>query len=204
MGAAQSVTVSAWVRVRVHKQHNWVLGTADRQGGFALFVDAGEKVNFGLFQEQALLLVATKALQLPHAWHYVTGVYNGTHLVVLVDGKPGSAMAVKPVHLTLPFQLLFGAAPDLPMLRLDGELGPVHVWGHARSPDQVAADMFGSWAEPPAFPAGLLGAWGHAGLQIAGLVVARPIIWECLGEDGNLAALCNSSPEVAMSTVSTT
>lgn len=94
-GSTSGVMAEAWVRVKTHKTHNWVVGTDRRDRGWALFVDGGERACFGLFRDKALRTISSRALTTPHGWHHVVGVYDphdpaGTpSLVVYVDGDPG-------------------------------------------------------------------------------------------------------------------
>ena len=88
----RGATVSAWVRVERHKRYNWVAGTANRDNGWALFVDEGEKACFGLFQNKQLKTISTRSLQIPKAWHYVTGVFDNGTIQVFVDAQPGEVV----------------------------------------------------------------------------------------------------------------
>jgi hypothetical protein len=44
---APHVTAEAWLRIFKHKSHNWVMGTENRDAGWSIFVDSGEKACFG-------------------------------------------------------------------------------------------------------------------------------------------------------------
>ena len=50
-GAADQITVSAWVKIDRHKTHNLVAISYSRAAGWALFIDGAAKACFGLFQK---------------------------------------------------------------------------------------------------------------------------------------------------------
>jgi len=43
--AGSQVTAQVWARVHTHKSHNWLLGTASRSSGWAMFVDGSARVS---------------------------------------------------------------------------------------------------------------------------------------------------------------
>ena len=140
----RGATVSAWVRVERHKRYNWVAGTANRDNGWALFVDEGEKACFGLFQNKQLKTISTRSLQIPKAWHYVTGVFDNGTIQVFVDAQPGEVVPLSHRSLspdTWKGGILVGGTPDMPQLRLHGELSQVQVWDVARGAEAIARDM---------------------------------------------------------------
>ena len=167
-GGLQSATVSAWVKADHMKRYNWVVGTASRANGFALFLDEGEKACFGLFRQGQLKTISNRGLQLPKAWHYVSGVFDNGTIQVFVDAQPGEVVPLSLRSLspeTWRDGLLVGGSPDFPQLRLDGSIGGVHLWSSARTSSDLAQDMITlppsavrpAWASHR--PRELVGAW---------------------------------------------
>ena len=156
------VTLSAWVKIRRHKRYNWVAGTVNRSNGWALFIDEAEKACFGLFKENQLKTISTRSLQIPKAWHFVSGVFRNGTIQVFVDAQPGEVVPLKSQR-SLSVQtwkdgVLLGGSPNFPTLRLDGEVAGVQLWEGARSSHQLAEDMVSSY-QAGATPAGLVALW---------------------------------------------
>ncbi|QDZ24962.1 hypothetical protein HOP50_15g75050 [Chloropicon primus] len=139
-----AATVSAWVKVDRHKRYNWVAGTANRENGWALFLDEGEKACFGLFTGGQLRTISNRSLQLPKAWHYVSGVFSNGTIQVFVDAQPGEVVPLSHRSLstgTWGEGVLVGGSPDFPQLRMHGQIAGVHLWSSARTASQLARDM---------------------------------------------------------------
>ena len=145
--AHNQVTVSAWVKIRKHRTHNWVVGTTDRDAGFSMFVDAGEKVCFGLFQDKSLAKITSKGIASdPHGWHFVAATFDENKFMsVNVDGAPGDRVPMPEGKLAHATGISVGGAEDWAMLRLDGDVASVSIWNVARTQGELVADMVRSW-----------------------------------------------------------
>ena len=157
-GAADQITVSAWVKIDRHKTHNLVAISESRAAGWALFIDGAAKACFGLFQKKSLKTISSRPLQQGADWHYVSGVFDGRAITVYVDAEAGEVVPIDNGTLAVPWgSVHFAGAPDWTSLRLEGTLGPAQLWRVARTREELALDMTagGGGAAPDA----LLGHW---------------------------------------------
>lgn len=148
-----AITVEAWFKfeqlakdkgegeVIVTKKHpsspwnSWSIGQWNGDNNIAFSVKNSAGTNFQAYVGSA----ATNIL--PGEWHHIVGVYNGSRVVVYLDGNIGSnsASMTGPIYnSTDPLRI---GADWSGGSRFNGTIDEVKIWNRALSPEEIKASF---------------------------------------------------------------
>jgi len=118
-------------------------GVGGVNGGYALRVSPTDKLQFFTLDSGSTASVASGGTSLDfNQWYHVAGVWNGTNILVYVNGVLDGSIATtrNPKEGTTP--LIIGARGNDQILRFAGQIDEVRIWNKARSAAEIHPDMF--------------------------------------------------------------
>ncbi|MBN2251715.1 MAG: LamG domain-containing protein [Candidatus Altiarchaeota archaeon] len=143
LGPASEITIQAWIKPSdVTRNYATVISSyrknAPAGNGYALGFDADSgRISFGVTTAAESCVTDTSALA-NDAWHHVTGVYNGSKMLLYVNGVlknsiPKTGVIQKQDNASI------GAAIKTPGLRnyFYGTIDEVKIWSRALSEDEI-------------------------------------------------------------------
>jgi len=150
------ISVQAWFRTKGIRGHIFQTGAenrspAQKQAGYALYMDFGGKARFGVNNSAETFTydqwdnAATKRSYNDGEWHHVTGVFAAdgkTRVKIFVDGVEVPDSELRRVGAPQPAMTTY--TPTSPVSRIGsaggirGELDELRVWNIALSPSRIA------------------------------------------------------------------
>ena len=136
LDAPALLTLSAWIEQAPIGQYRAILDKRDGAGtdGYDLYVTAEHRL---FLRVNDSTLQSTKVVA-DGAWHHVVGIYDGTRLLLYVDGFLDSSLEVGPKTIDTVGDLHLGRHFLLPDFPFPGKLDEVRVYERALSSLDVA------------------------------------------------------------------
>jgi uncharacterized repeat protein (TIGR01451 family) len=145
---ADALTVEAWINMRTANRLQYVLikdfGTGDgRFHNYQLAIGSDNSVVFWLGDGVSLYSATSSAQLSPNIWHHVAAVYNGTQMLIYVNGVLSGSATIGSHTLFASGEapLRIGAARELGSVGavFDGAIDDVRVFDRALSASEIGA-----------------------------------------------------------------
>jgi len=148
LNLTSAFTVEAWVKVtnngdtqrivarRSNGTNDWTLTNYD------LDVDVTNVALIGIVDTNNNIMKATGTSNVADdKWHHLAGIYNGTHLLIYVDGKlEQSAWCWAGLPPKNGNRTTIGADPQNPALNeVKGSIDEVRIWNYSKTPEEIKA-----------------------------------------------------------------
>lgn len=130
------ITVAAWIKVYRHKSFSRVLSHKWINWGWNLYADGAGVVRFGIGQNNTDF--AAGRIIFRDKWHFVVGRYDGEHIQVFVDGKPGAKTHLPGAAIDDRGYVSIGGAEYDPFV---GEIDDVRVYNASLSDAAILRSM---------------------------------------------------------------
>ena len=151
-----SYTYQAWIYLEAANTNGYIMATEDDQKGFSFRMSTNDAVEF-VHGIPGWHTVNSGDVTVPlKTWTHVAATYDGTDLVLLINGDPITSNQPSVPMATSSQNLIIGEGATWKERRFTGIIDNVQIWSEARSAAAIKESLF---EEPAGTETGLIAAW---------------------------------------------
>lgn len=145
-----SITLEAWINADSWGPNSWnntIIGkdswtTVDGESGYALRCGANGTLSFNFGTNPMWREAVSPAIMSAGKWYHVAGTFDGTMIMVYINGEMVGSQPYSGTMAPNSNQLLIGNLPEPSQNRyFDGKIDEVRVWNVARTQAQIRESM---------------------------------------------------------------
>lgn len=151
-----SYTYQAWIYLEAANSNGYIMANEDDQKGFSFRLSTNDAVEFVHGIPGWHTINSGEVTVSLKTWTHVAATYNGTDLVLLINGD--SITSNQPSQPMVPSgqNLIIGEGATWKERRFTGIIDNVQMWSVARTEEEIRESLF---AEPAGTESGLIAAW---------------------------------------------
>ncbi|MBN1998467.1 T9SS type A sorting domain-containing protein [candidate division KSB1 bacterium] len=163
LNVSQNFTIEFWLKTenpfqadsRILEKGNWDEYFISFYDAQATIAGALRTVVTGDISRMKFVAGPTQTVLLPNTWYHIAVTYNGTFAKIFVDGVEEASKPALVAPRKLLGDLIIGAVDRRTKTEahFQGTLDDLHIWNIAKTPGQIAAQMY---AQPNGSEAGLV------------------------------------------------
>lgn len=151
-----SYTYQAWIYLEAANTNGYIMATEDDQKGFAFRMSTNDAVEF-VHGIPGWHTINSGDVTVPvKTWTHVAVTYDGTDLVLLVNGDSITSNQPSEPITASSQNLIIGEGAAWKERRFTGIIDNVQIWSEARTEAEIESTLF---SEPDGTASGLVAAW---------------------------------------------
>ncbi|MFH6982811.1 LamG-like jellyroll fold domain-containing protein [Marinoscillum luteum] len=151
-----SYTYQAWIYLEAANTNGYIMATEDDQKGFSFRMSTNDAVEF-VHGIPGWHTINSGEVTVPlKTWTHVAATYDGTDLVLLMNGDSVTSNQPAEPMITSTQNLIIGEGATWKERRFTGIIDNVQIWSEARSETAIKESLF---EEPAGTETGLIAAW---------------------------------------------
>ena len=147
LNPTEALTVEAWINANDWQSSIWAGVIIGKQGtnpdkGYCLSGGENGRVEFTLSVDEGWKSVSTPQLLGTNAWYHIAGVYNGSQLMIYINGVlQNTEDAIGNPTPSTGVVMNLGENPTWPGRFWNGKIDEVRIWNTARTQAEIQAHM---------------------------------------------------------------